>query len=247
MKKLAVIIFCVLFQSILAQGQDGVYLEYNATQAETGKPYGLLKVYSKDGNSRNVLETEYKGEIRLSQTLYLKKEPEVGYMLFENKTYRKDDAKHLDDYVVRIVGTDSMNNYVCTKILLTTYPGKKEDLTLWISDGIPNLSAYISSVINNINIRKLNEALKKQNLSGLPVRIAFTDSKNSIQYDLRLAVLGKVDSDNFDLKDYKEAQFKTAEELKKENKVSQEQYDMMKQEQMRMIEMMQKKDSTKKN
>jgi hypothetical protein len=102
--------------------------------------------------------------------------------------------------------------------------------------------------VNDIDIAKLTRALKEKNLNGFPVRITYKED-NSMQYDFVKLNIMDIDKSRFSLDSYSKAVMMTSDEMKKQGKITDEQFDAMKMVEMeaqKMAEQNAKTDKKKK-
>jgi hypothetical protein len=181
-----------------------------------------------------------------TNNLTLKASPDTAYSLYGNQTYLKMPDKQLAEYKIEILGTENINGYQCTKISLDTRG--QNDQIVWITDQIPLYENYLTAEVNDIDLAKLTEVLKKKNLKGLPVRITYVEEK-SMQYDFVKLQRINMDKSWFSLDSYTEVVMMTSDEMKKQGKVTDEQFDAMKMAEMeaqKMAEEQAKTDKKKK-
>lgn len=214
--------------SISASGQNGLYMEYKGSNKGTTNQTDILKIYSLNGNSLNE-RTNLRYPSSPTNNLSLKAIPDTAYSLYDNKTYLKIPDTQLAEYKIELLGTDNINGYSCTKISLDTRG--QNDQTIWITDQIPSYENYLTVVVNDIDLTKLTEALKKKGLKGLPVRITY-DEEKSTQYDFVKLNAMDIDKSWLSLDGYSEAVMMTSDEMKKQGKVTDEQFDAMKMAEM---------------
>ena len=228
--------FLILLVSYLfitsAYCQKGLYLEYKAGVKGSNKITDTLKVKSFNGNSINILKnTEYPSRPIID--LYLKNDSDNIYSLFPNKTYQKISNVERENYKIDVIGNENINGYNCVKVIVSTQ--NRSDgghMTVWICKDIPSFEDYLTAIVNNLNLKKLHNALVKEKLDGIPIRIELSEEK-SLQFDLVKVAFMIIDESIFSLKNYHEAKMSTSDDLKKQNKVSKEQYDAMKVEEMK--------------
>lgn len=224
MKKRIYVFLSVIIVSISSYAQNGLYLEYRCSDKGTDNQTDVLKVYSLDGNSlnerTNLLDPNYP-----TNNLRLKSSPDTVYSLYGNQTFLKIPDKQLVEYKIEILGTENVNGYKCIKISLDTHGHSYQ--TVWITDQIPLYENYLTAEVNDINLAKLTEALKKKNLKGIPVRITYPED-NSMQYDFVKLKRINMDISWFSIDGYKEAIMMTSEEMEKLGLLGGEEYEAMK-------------------
>lgn len=228
MKKSISTFLLLVIVCISTYGQNGLYLEYKGSDKGTTKQTDVLKIYSLDGNSLNE-RTNLQYPSNPTTNLSLKAIPDTAYSLYGNKTYLKMSDSQLPEYKIEILGTNNVNGYQCTKISLDTRG--QNDQTVWITDQIPSYEKFLTAVVNDIDLTKLTESLKKKNLKGFPVRITYKEEK-SMQYDFVKLGFMDIDKSWFSLDGYSEAVMMTSDEMKKQGKVTDEQFDAMKMAEM---------------
>lgn len=214
--------------NIESESTQGLYFEYKCSDKGKTEQTDVLKVYSLDGNTLNE-RTNLKYPTYPSKTLYFKSKPDLPYTLSErDKTYFKMRDSQLIEYRVTVLGKDSINNYHCTKIKVDTHERNDGQYSiLWVTNEIPSYEKYITADVNNFNLTKLDKALREIGIGGLPVRIQYSEEA-SLQYDLVKIEFRTLDKSLFSLNNYHEAELMSSDQLKKKNKVSKEEYELMK-------------------
>jgi hypothetical protein len=199
MTKIFLTIFfcCKIIISVFPQ--TGLYFEYKVSQKDNNQTTGTFTVNSLDGNS--ISELKYMSPYA-NTTLHLKSNPDLGYHLNQDKTYSQMEDKQLNEYAIKVFGKETLNGLQCVKIAVYTHSGDGYSI-LWISNEIPHYKKYLTADINNCNLTKLNSALKKQNLGGIPVRIIGTEG-TGLQFDLVKATFVDLDKSMFSLDKYQE-------------------------------------------
>jgi len=242
MKQIAFTILLNFAFAILLQAQKGIYLEYKASIKGKEEIVDSLKIVSLNGNSINEL-INLKYPKSPNKTLFLKSDPNMGYRIMQNKTFFKMPDSQLSEYKINILGNEIINGFNCIKIELTTQDRTDNQYTLiWISTAPPYSENFMTATINGISLTKLNNILKKNNLNGVPIRITYSQ-ENSLQYDFIKATLIDLDPSIFSLNGYHEDKGSSSDDLLKQNKISNEKYDLMKQQELITKKFIQQQDS----
>lgn len=227
MRKILLAFLILSITVISLNAQTGISLEYSVSKKGKNEITGTLKISSLEGNSLNTLTLGAPFNSH-DVSLNLKANPDTAYNLLSNRTYIKLEDKQLKEYKIKILGSDSINGYKCVKIALLTRD-EINDQTVWITNKFPSYEKYLTATVNGIDLGKLNMALKKKNLSGIPIRITSLE-ENSLQYDLVTANPADFDRTIFSIDNYTPARMMTIDELEKEGAVDKAQLEAMKQE-----------------
>src|ERR1700741_4241000 len=95
--------------------------------------------------------------------------------------------------------------------------------------------------VENIDLQKLDQALKKIGQAGFPVKIVF-NRKSQQTFEFVSAKNGELENSIFDLESFKQGDGQTSEQLLKDGKISEEQYKQMKIEEEKAKQQAKKKD-----
>lgn len=222
--------FCLSFTNY-SSGQNGFIFQYFGLNNESDTT-SLLRVYCKQNNS---LEENFAvfDTTRKSYTLHLGDQPKYNYRLLDNYgNYAKEINRHADEYIVKFETTETINGYQCSKISIGLFGDKMDNVVLWISKDVKGYENFLNATVNEFDFQKLSRALKKINLEGIPIRILYLGSPTHFRYDFLRVDIASVDNNLFDMnrsKKQKKGKGHTKEELKKQNKITDEQYEAMKQ------------------
>jgi hypothetical protein len=114
----------------------------------------------------------------------------------------------LKEYNVKVIGKEKMAGYNCTKITLSTFANGAES-TMWITNELPDYKNYLDVVIVDFKVERINEALKKFNVTGIPVKIAYNVQGN-LSYELVKASSCPVNPDLLNIDKYTNSKPATA-------------------------------------
>lgn len=234
------LIVALSFLFILSTGysQNNFALEYLIST--DGKDQGLqsLLVFSKDGNTFSRYKRLSDG-VTWYQDLRLTKQPQIDYQIFDD-TYLEIPDKQLTEYQLSILGNEVVDKKNCVKISLVAYKGG-EKITVWVTKDLPSYESYLTCFVNTIDLRKLNIALKKINVSGFPIKIVY-GGRAQQTYEFVSAKIGPLEDSMFSLENFKKAELRSSKKLKKKDQISEEQYKQMKIEEEKAKQQFKKRD-----
>ncbi|MBA3664435.1 MAG: DUF4412 domain-containing protein [Bacteroidetes bacterium] len=190
----------------------------------------LSRIYCLDGNC---LEENFAvfDTTRKSYTLYLKEKPKCYYNLLPNQKYEEVIHGHAPEYKIKFDKYEKVNGYDCAKIYISQYNTDGDYTTVWISKDIKDYNLYLDATVNTFDFSILVRSLKKQNLEGIPVRILYTGSSTGFRFEFSRVDSAVIDLNMFALDKFSIKQKEkgiSKEELKNQNKISEEVYQAMK-------------------
>ncbi len=216
---LAIILFSVPFYS-----QTSFHLVYKVTNIPEDTNAQHLNTYTKKGNSINDMSSD-RDSIVWNRCITLKDQPKYKFDYYR-ETYLKVPNEQLKKYKIKIFGLDTIASKPCTKISVQAYNNDYKVL-LWVPGKGKNYEKYTSGFVQDIDLVKLNLALQDFNLIGFPIRIEYSGDHGQV-YDLIAAELFEIDDAYFAVGVTKSMKGQSAEKLKKQGKVTEEQYNAMK-------------------
>jgi hypothetical protein len=161
------LIFSVCSSQLFA---SDAYAEYTMT-GMTGKVH-YSKLYIKDGDRRTESETKVGDKTIMSFTLNLKSNPGVT-MVFspQSKTYNeiKNAGSDANDLTISVLGNEKIGIYNCHHVRMTS---KNRSWEIWVTKDLPSFDFSLENNDEALN-SKIKELLKNNNVSGVPVKMAF--------------------------------------------------------------------------
>lgn len=158
-----------------------------------------LKVTHLNGNTFNQVNRVSTGQTSY-RSLKLKDKPAENYAIYNDNSYRMIPDVQIKEYMVTVLGKEKIGAYNCTKISVVTFQNGGLSY-MWISDEVPDYKNYLGASVIDFKLDRLAEALKKKNLAGIPVKIAYK-VPDYISYELVKAGPCEVDASLFDLNRY---------------------------------------------
>src|ERR1700741_816722 len=162
MRSLCILIL-LCFSSTFFYSQNSFGIEYFVSNEGSDPNFQSLLIFSKDGNTISRLK-RLSDNVEWYKSLRLKKQPKIDYQMFDS-TYIEVPDKQLSEYEVKILGEDIFDKKKCVKIEVVSYKGG-DKIILWITKEIPSYETYMDCFVNSIDLRKLNQSLKKINQTG---------------------------------------------------------------------------------
>lgn len=189
--------FCCILVGLSLFGQNGFCFKYKLVTKEVVTD--SLYVFNLNGNSLNQIKKVSNNQVTY-QSIKLKDKVVDDFIIYPDNTYRQIPDVQLKDYVVKVLGQEEINGYKCTKVSVVTFNSGNE-CYLWITDQLPNYKNYLSTSVLDFKLDRLNAALAKLNVSGIPVKIAFK-VPDYMRYELVSANPSEINVGMFDLTRY---------------------------------------------
>lgn len=180
--------------------QNGYFIKFR--QITNKLVTDTLLISYQDGNTLNQLTHTTVGKTTY-KNMKLKANPAVSYVLYPDNSYRTIPDVQVKDYTVTVMGKEQFNGYNCTKISVQTFLNGNISY-LWITDEIAEYKNFTDISIVDLKLERINDALKKQGVSGFPVKIAYK-VPNYITYEFVNVQATTQNPDVYDISKYTNA------------------------------------------